>query len=110
MGVAIGHAYLAYQALLKALKKVSPDVAVMNADLADHWEVLAEPIQTVMRRFGIAEPYEKLKTFTRGKKINQALLRQFIAELQLPDDIKQQLYDLTPANYLGYAEDLAKNI
>ncbi|MES2217860.1 MAG: adenylosuccinate lyase [Pseudomonadota bacterium] len=110
MGVAIGHAYLAYQALLKALQKVSPDVATINADLDQHWEVLAEPIQTIMRRYGITEPYEKLKKFTRGKKINQQLLRQFIAELDLPTEIKQQLYDLTPANYLGYAQTLAKNI
>ena len=110
MGVAVGHAYLAYQALLKALQKVTPDLGVINTDLAQHWEILGEPIQTMMRRFGISEPYEKLKTFTRGKKINQELLRQFIAELDLPEEIKQQLYDLTPANYLGYAQDLAKNI
>jgi adenylosuccinate lyase len=110
MGVAIGHAYLAYQALLKALQKVTPDIGVIDADLAQHWEILGEPIQTMMRRFGISEPYEKLKAFTRGKKINQELLRQFIAELELPDEIKQQLYELTPANYLGYAQDLAKNI
>jgi adenylosuccinate lyase len=110
MGVAIGHAYLAYQALLKALQKVTPDSGVIDADLAQHWEILGEPIQTMMRRFGISEPYEKLKAFTRGKKINQELLRQFIAELELPDEIKQQLYELTPANYLGYAQDLAKNI
>jgi adenylosuccinate lyase len=110
MGVAIGHAYLAYQALLKALQKVTPDSGVIDADLAQHWEILGEHIQTMMRRFGISEPYEKLKAFTRGKKINQELLRQFIAELELPDEIKQQLYELTPANYLGYAQDLAKNI
>jgi adenylosuccinate lyase len=110
MGVAIGHAYLAYQSLLRALQKVSPDVGVINADLDDHWEILAEPIQTMMRRYGIAEPYEKLKKFTRGKKINKELLQQFIAELDLPKDVKQQLTDLTPANYLGYAKTLAKNI
>jgi adenylosuccinate lyase len=110
MGVAIGHAYLAYQSLLRALQKVTPDVAVINADLAEHWEILAEPIQTMMRRYGIDEPYEKLKKFTRGKKINKELLQQFIAELDLPKDVKKQLTDLTPANYLGYAKTLAKNI
>jgi adenylosuccinate lyase len=110
MGVAIGHAYLAYQSLLRALQKVTPDVAVINADLAEHWEILAEPIQTMMRRYGIVEPYEKLKKFTRGKKINKELLQQFIAELDLPKEVKKQLSDLTPANYLGYAKTLAKNI
>ena len=110
MGVAIGHAVLGYQSLLKALKKVSPNLPVIDSDLAKHWEILAEPIQTMMRRFGIEQPYEKLKSFTRGKNIDEETLHQFIKELKLPDDIKQQLYDLTPANYLGYAGKLAKDI
>ncbi len=110
MGVAIGHALLAYQSTCKGLQKVAPDSDVIATALDEHWEVLAEPIQTMMRRFGILQPYEKLKSFTRGKKINKTMLHQFIAELSLPDEVKQQLYRLTPSNYLGYAADLAKKI
>jgi adenylosuccinate lyase len=110
MGVAVGHALLGYESLLKALKKISPNLAAINHDLTKHWEILAEPIQTMMRRFGIEQPYEKLKSFTRGKNIDKETLHQFITELKLPADIKQQLYDLTPANYLGYAGKLAKDI
>jgi adenylosuccinate lyase len=110
MGVAIAHALLAYQATLKGIMKVTPHFEIINADLNQHWEILAEPIQTMMRRFGIAEPYEKLKSFTRGKKIDKTILHEFIAKLDLPTEIKQQLYDLTPSNYLGHASELAKNI
>ncbi len=110
IGVAFGYAILAYQSTLKGLQKTIPNIEVIHADLDEHWEILAEPIQTVMRRFGIEQPYEKLKTFTRGKKVNQDILRAFIAELTLPDHIKQQLYELTPRGYLGYASELAKKI
>lgn len=110
MGVAIGHAILAYQSTCKGLGKVSPNIEAIEADLDLHWEILAEPIQTMMRRFGIEQPYEKLKNFTRGKKIDKTLLHAFIAELALPEQIKKQLYHLTPSNYLGYASDLAKRI
>jgi adenylosuccinate lyase len=110
MGVAIAHTVLAYQSTCKALQRITPHSEIILADLDRHWEILAEPIQTMMRRFGIDQPYEKLKSFTRGKKIDKALLHQFIAELELPADIKQQLYELTPHHYLGYACDLAKRI
>lgn len=110
MGVALAHSLLAYQSTTKGLGKVSPNVNAIAADLDQHWEVLAEPVQTVMRRFGIEQPYEKLKTFTRGKKIDKKLLHQFIAELALPEEVKKTLYELTPSNYLGYASDLAKRI
>jgi adenylosuccinate lyase len=110
IGVAIGHTLLAYQATSKGLQKIVPDAETINADLNQHWEILAEPIQTMMRRFGIEQPYEKLKAFTRGKKIDRVLLQEFIAGLDLPADIKQQLAELTPANYLGYAGDLARKI
>jgi adenylosuccinate lyase len=110
MGVAIGHSVLAYQSTCKGLQKVTPNLDVIAADLDHHWEILAEPVQTVMRRFGSEQPYEKLKSFTRGKKIDKAILHQFISELLLPNEIKQQLYDLTPGNYLGHATDLAKRI
>ena len=110
MGVAIAHAVLAYQATCKGLNKVAPDKAVIERDLNQHWEILAEPIQTIMRRFSIEQPYEKLKSFTRGKKITQETLQEFIKALDLPEEIKQQLHQLTPADYIGYADDLAKRI
>ena len=110
MGVAIAHAVLAYQSTCKGLNKITVNTEVIAADLDQHWEILAEPIQTVMRRFGIEEPYEQLKSFTRGQKITKTILHDFIAKLSLSDDVKQQLYQLTPANYLGYAGDLAKRI
>lgn len=110
MGVALAHAVLAYQSTNRGLSKVSPNLLVLNNDLDQHWEILAEPIQTVMRRFGIEQPYEKLKNFTRGEKITKQILHQFIEELGLPKEVKQQLLELTPRNYVGYAEELAKQI
>lgn len=110
IGVAIAHAILAYQSTCKGLNKISLNEEITLSDLNNHWEVLAEAIQTVMRRFGIPEPYEKLKSFTRGKKITQELIRQFIAELPLTDTVKNELMQLTPNQYLGYACDLAKRI
>jgi adenylosuccinate lyase len=110
IGVAMAHSVLAYQSTAKGLQKISANLAIITHDLDHHWEVLAEPIQTMMRRFGIEQPYEKLKSFTRGKKVDKTLLHQFIAELTLPEDIKKQLYELTPSNYLGYASNLAKRI
>jgi adenylosuccinate lyase len=110
LGVAVGYAMLAYSSTLKGLQKTSPNLTKLAADLDDHWEVLAEPIQTIMRRYGIEQPYEKLKTFTRGKKMDKQLIHDFIADLALPDAIKNQLYQLSPSNYLGYAAELAANI
>ena len=110
IGVAIAHAVLAYQSTCRGLGRISLDESILDADLDRHWEVLAEAVQTVMRRYGIEQPYEKLKTFTRGQKITKTLLHKFITELALPDDSKQLLLKLTPSNYLGYANDLAKRI
>ena len=110
IGVAIAHSVLAYQSTCKGLNKISINIDVLNTELDHHWEILAEPIQMMMRRFGIEQPYEKLKSFTRGKTITKTLLHEFIAELSLSKEIKQQLYQLTPSNYLGYASDLAKRI
>ncbi len=110
IGVAISHAVLAYQSTCRGLNKISLDESIIAADLDNHWEVLAEAVQTVMRRYGIERPYEKLKTFTRGQKITKVLLHEFISELALEDTIKQTLLKLTPSNYLGYANDLAKRI
>lgn len=110
VGVAMGYALLAYQSTLRGLSKVTPQVDVLVADLNQHWEVLAEPIQTVMRRYGIPQPYEQLKNFTRGKEITRDILQAFIENLSLPAEVKQQLLALTPQNYLGFAERLAKEI
>lgn len=110
MGVAFGYGLLAYLSTTKGLSKISPNVAQLKQVLDQHWEILAEPIQMMMRKHGISEPYEKLKAFTRGKKMDKKLLHQFIQELNLPDAVKQQLYSLTPENYIGLAAHLAKKI
>lgn len=110
IGVAIGHTVLAYQSTSKGLNKVAPNIEVLESDLENHWEILTEPVQMMLRRYGVEDAYEKLKSFSRGQKVTKTLLHQFIAELPLSDDIKQHLYHLTPSNYIGYASDLAKRI
>lgn len=110
IGVAIGHSLLAYQSTSKGVTKLEPNQAAIQADLDRHWEILAEAIQTVMRRYKLEQPYEQLKSFTRGKRIDKTALQQFIAELALPENIKQQLLNLTPNDYIGYAAELAKRI
>lgn len=110
IGVAIGHSLLAYQAACKGIQKLEPNAAVIAADLDAHWEVLGEAVQTVMRRFNIEQPYEKLKAFTRGKRIDKNAIQEFIAALDLPQAAKLQLLDLHPGDYIGYAEELAKRI
>lgn len=110
MGVALGHSILAYQATCKGLQKIEPDETIITADLEQHWEILAEAIQTIMRRFKLEQPYEQLKSFTRGKEVNKAALHAFISSLSIPEHIKKQLLELKPTNYLGYAEELAKRI
>ena len=111
MGVGIGYAVLGLAAHLRGLNKLEANPAALAADLDATWELLAEPIQTVMRRYGVANPYEKLKDLTRGKGgITPEVLASFIRNLDIPDGAKQQLLDLTPASYVGKAENLAKRI
>jgi adenylosuccinate lyase len=110
MGVAIAHSLLAYQSTLKGISKLEINQAVLEYDLAQAWEVLAEPIQTIMRRYGIPEPYEKLKALTRGKPIDQGMLEDFVDELSLPDAVKKQLKQLSPRAYTGLAASLAKKV
>lgn len=111
MGVGIGYAVLGLAAHLRGLNKLEANPAALAADLDATWELLAEPIQTVMRRYGVANPYEKLKDLTRGKGgITPEMLASFIRDLDIPDEAKQQLLDLTPASYVGKAENLAKRI
>ncbi|MCK5355995.1 MAG: adenylosuccinate lyase, partial [Methyloprofundus sp.] len=110
IGVGIAHTSIAIQATLKGISKLQLNSEQMNADLDKNWEVLAEPIQTVMRRYGIEKPYEKLKELTRGQRITGPEIRTFIENLEIPEQAKQELIKMTPGTYTGYAEQLAKNI
>jgi len=110
MGVGFAYSLLAYESVLKGINKLQVNGAKLNDDLDNSWEVLAEPIQTVMRRYGIAEPYEKLKALTRGQRIDSATLSAFIDTLELPEAIKQELRALTPKKYIGNAAAQAKAI
>jgi len=111
IGVALGHTLLAYDSCLKGLDKLDVNVSKLQSDLNNAWEVLAEPIQTVMRRYQVANPYEQLKALTRGKEgITQETLHQFIMDLNIPEAEKARLIALTPSNYLGQAVSLAKKI
>lgn len=110
LGVAVGYSLIAYQATLKGISKLEANVGNMAADLDSNWEVLAEPIQTVMRRYGIEKPYEKLKELTRGRRVDAEGMRQFIDTLALPDDVKVELKKLTPANYIGRAVKLVDEL
>jgi len=110
IGVGIAHSVIAYQSTLKGISKLEINPEKLNADLDDNWEVLAEPIQTIMRRYGIENPYEKLKALTRGERVNKKILHDFIAQLELPDDVKQRLRALEPHNYIGNAQSQAIDI
>ncbi len=111
LGVALGHALLGWSALRQGVAKLEVDPQRMATDLDANWEVLAEAIQTVMRRYGLPEPYEQLKALTRGKSgMTREALRAFIGTLALPEDAKARLLALTPATYVGLAEALAKRI
>ncbi len=110
LGTCLAHSLIGFKSLQKGVSKLEINEAKLLADLDANWEVLAEPIQTVMRRYGIEKPYEKLKELTRGQGIDQASMQAFIKTLDMPDEAKQQLLAMTPASYTGYAEQLAKNI
>lgn len=110
MGVGFAYSLIAYEATLKGLGKLELNSGVIDADLDNAWEVLAEPLQTIMRRYGVDEPYEKLKALTRGKKVNAESLAEFIEQLDIDQEAKLAMLALTPANYIGQAEQLAKDI
>ena len=109
LGVGFSHSILAYNSALKGISKLEANPAAMATDLDNNWEVLAEPIQTVMRRYGIENPYEKLKELTRGQRVNKAVMLSFINNLEIPEQAKTQLRLLTPANYIGNAAEQARN-
>ncbi len=108
LGVALGYCLVAYESCLRGLGKIEANPERLAADLDDAWEVLAEPVQTVMRRYGVPEPYEKLKALTRGRGITREALHEFIRALAIPDDAKRALLALTPATYVGKAGELAR--
>ena len=110
VGVALGYSLLAYDSCLRGLAKLEVDPARLAADLDDNWEVLAEPVQTVMRRHGIEQPYEKLKAFTRGQAISGEQMAQFIRQLQVPLEARDRLLAMTPASYIGRAAALARRV
>lgn len=109
-GVAVAHSILAWRSVLRGLDRVEVNAKKLNAELDTHWEILTEPVQTILRRYGIQNAYEQLKQFARGKTITKESLHAFIESLPLPEATKNQLYQLTPQNYLGYAENLAERI
>ncbi|WP_049020765.1 adenylosuccinate lyase, partial [Burkholderia cenocepacia] len=110
MGVALGYSLLAYDSLIRGLDKLEVNPQRLNEDLDNCWEVLAEPVQTVMRRYGIENPYEQLKELTRGKGITREALQEFVGTLAIPQDAKERLLAMTPASYIGKAVELAKRI
>jgi len=110
IGVGIAHTSIAIQSTLKGISKLQINPELIDADLNNNWEVLAEPVQTVMRRYGIEKPYEKLKELTRGQRITPEAMHEFIEKLEIPAEAKSRLLKLTPRSYTGYAEKLARKI
>jgi adenylosuccinate lyase len=108
VGVAVSHGLIAWRSIERGLERVDVDAARLADDLDSNWELLAEPIQTVMRRFGVENAYEQLKSLTRGQRIDAVAMRQFIGGLAIPDEARRQLLDLSPAAYIGYAAELAR--
>ena len=110
LGSGFGHVLIALDSLKRGINKLEVNHQVIADDLDANWEVLAEPIQTVMRRYGVEQPYEKLKALTRGHRINAGIIREFVEKLDIPDSAKQQLIEMTPASYIGNASEQAKDI
>ena len=110
LGVGCSYSLISYASVIKGVLKLEVNQSKIDNDLNDAWEVLAEPIQTVMRRYGVKNPYEKLKELTRGKSIDAKILNDFIASLDIPSEAKEELYKLTPMNYIGDAIKLARDI
>ncbi|MEW6039607.1 MAG: adenylosuccinate lyase [Pseudomonadota bacterium] len=110
IGVGFAHMLIALGSTLKGLAKLELNPEALEADLDGNWEVLAEAIQTVMRRYGVAQPYEKLKALTRGQRVDAAGMRAFVETLEIPEDARRRLAELAPRDYIGYAEPFAKAI
>ncbi|MCE0496245.1 adenylosuccinate lyase [Vibrio salinus] len=110
LGVGVGYAIIAYTSTLKGISKLELNADALLKELDQNWEVLAEPIQTVMRRYGIEKPYEKLKELTRGKRVDGEIMRNFIDSLELPEEEKARLKQMTPASYIGQAIELTDKL
>jgi len=110
LGVGFAHSSIAYSSAMRGLNKLEINPAALEAELDNNWEVLAEPIQTVMRKYGIEKPYEKLKELTRGKKVDQQIMREFVENLDMPQEGKDLLINMTPMNYIGNAVAQVKKI
>jgi adenylosuccinate lyase len=110
LGVGVGYAVIAYTSTLKGISKLEVNRDALLAELDKNWEVLAEPVQTVMRRYAIEKPYEKLKELTRGKRVDGEAMRNFIEALDIPEHEKQRLKEMTPANYIGQAIELTDKL
>ena len=110
LGISLGYCLLAYKSINNGLSKITINKQQLTDDLEQHWEILSEAVQTVMRRYNVNNPYEKLKALTRGQKMNKKILHDFIQHLHIPSKAKQQLLALTPHNYLGQAKKLAEKI
>lgn len=110
LGVGLGYSLIAYSSVLKGLNKLEVNEPHLRNELDQNWEVLAEPIQTVMRRYGIEKPYEKLKDLTRGKRVDRNTMQQFIDTLNLPQTEKERLKQMTPASYIGFASQLVEKL
>jgi Adenylosuccinate lyase (EC 4.3.2.2) len=105
LGVGVAHTLVACHSLERGIAKLEPDATRLARELDDNWEVLAEAIQTVMRRHGLPEPYEQLKALTRGRRLDRTALREFVTGLELPMADRERLLALTPADYIGNAAD-----
>lgn len=110
LGVGLGYCLIAYAATLKGISKLEVNELHLREELNQNWEVLAEPIQTVMRRYGIEKPYEKLKELTRGKRVDEQAMREFVEKLDIPEEDKKRLQQLTPATYIGAAIELVEKL
>ena len=110
IGMGFAWSSIAYQSVLKGIGKLEADDPRLGADLEANWEVLAEAVQTVMRRYGVEKPYEKLKDLTRGRRVDAAAMRAFVDGLDIPEDAKARLHELTPATYTGNAAEQARRV
>ena len=110
LGTGLAYSLIAYQSCLKGINKLEVNFSRLEEDLANAWEVLAEPVQTVMRRYGVESPYEKLKALSRGKPVDKDTLHTFIRQLDIPQKERETLLQLTPETYTGLAKELAKKV
>jgi len=110
MGLVFGYSMLAYTSVLQGIGKLEVNEAAIAADIDNAWEVLAEPVQTIMRKCGVEEPYEKLKAFTRGQAVTKEMMVQFAEQLEIPQEEKRKLLELEPRTYLGNATQQASKI